>query len=413
MPTPPLRILIVDDEPDRSRDWAAKIDAFGFPGATVTALDIEAARVVMRAADSRRRRARDKADPFSADAPCDLDTVDILIVDYDLQELLAVGEWSTGLQVATLARALTRVKLIVLVNQFGTNAFDLTLSKAAQSHADFDVGSGQLLNPALWDRSRVDGYAPWAWSDGILRAPARMEATLQWLMPRLNDPVLTTLGFTSTVVDTSNAETYLAKELWQECLDDPNHSFRQLVSESEFLTLKDRLAIAAFDEPCARVAAALVSHWLDRWVIPANEVLIDLPHLASSYPWLLAKKEELGCWQQATSLYGGFDALLAGVRKHEFAPGFPLARPVVWKRKVVQDVDLAEPNGFTYDGFPDLVFCEDTSSFHEFADARPFSCRLPGSDSQRFVANPDKVEPTSGGQPLTDVDYEPSVFFSV
>ena len=412
MPTPPLRILIVDDEPDRSREWAAKIESFGIPGATVTALDIEAARAVMKKADGRRRRARENLDPFAADAPCDLDTVDVLIVDYDLQELLEVGEWSTGLQVATLARALTRVKLIVLVNQFGTNAFDLTLSKAAQSHADFDVGSGQLLNPAFWDRSRIDGYAPWGWNDGVLRAPARMEAMFQWLMPRLNDPVLTTLGFTAAL-DGSNAETYLAKELWQECLVDPNHSFRQLVSESEFLTLKDRHAIAAFNEPCARVAAALVSHWLDRWVIPANEVLVDLPHLASSYPWLLTKREEAVCWQDAASLDSGFDAFLPEVRKHQFAPGFPLMRLVVWRHKVVQDAALAEPNGFTYDGFPDLVFCEDTSRFHEFSDARPFSCRLPGNDPQRFVANPEKVVPTTGGQPLTDVVYEPSVFFAL
>lgn len=412
MQIPPLRILIVDDEPDRSREWAAKIASSGIPDATVTALDTDAARAVMESADGRRRRARDNLDPFAAEFPCDLDTVDVLIVDYDLQELLKVGEWSTGLQVATLARALTRVKLIVLVNQFGTNAFDLTLSKAARSHADFDVGDSQLLNPAFWDRSRVDGYAPWAWNDGVLRAPARMEAMFQWLMPRLNDPVLTTLGFT-TGTDGSNAETYLAKELWQECLVDPNHSFRQLVSESEFLTLKDRHAIAAFDEPCARVAAALVSHWLDRWVIPANEVLIDLPHLVSSYPWMLTKKEELDCWQEAASLENGFSALLAEVKKHEFQPGFPLSRPVVWKRKVVQDSDLAEPNGFTYDGFPDLVFCEDTSRFHEFADARPFSCRLAGSDSQRFVANPERVGPTGSGQALTEVAYEPSVFFAL
>ena len=412
MPTPPLRILIVDDEPERSRNWAAKIESFGFPDATVTALDIEAARAVMKAADGRRRRAREKSNPFAAESPCDLDAVDVLVVDYDLQELLEVGEWSTGLQVATLARALTRVKLIVLVNQFGTNVFDLTLTKAGSSHADLDVGSDQLLNPAFWDRSRVDGYAPWTWNDGVLGAIARMDTMLQWVIPRLNEPVLASLGF-NAAPDGSNTDTFVAKELWQECMDDPSHTFRQLVSESEFLTPKDRQAIVAFDEPCARVAASLVSHWLDRWVIPANEVLIDLPHLASVYPWLLMKKEDLECWQATASLGGGFDAVQGGVRKHAYVPGFPLSRPVVWRQKVVQDPDLAEPKGFTYDGFPDLVFCEDTSRFHEFGDARPFLCRLPGTDQQRFVANPDKVGPTAGGQSLTDVVYEPSVFFAL
>lgn len=411
MAPPHLRILIVDDEPDRSRDWAARVQAFGFSGTTVRALDIDDARDVMKTVDERRRRARGGLDPFAANAPCALDDVDVLIVDYDLQELLQVGEWSTGLQVATLARALTRAQLIVLVNQFGSNAFDLTLTKGASSHADFDIGSDQLVNPLFWDRSRVDGYAPWAWNDGVLRAPARIEAMVQWVMSRLDEPVLTSLGFAITA-DDANTQTFLAKELWEQLLDDPTHSFRHLVPESEFLTPKDRQAIAAFDEPCARVAAALLSHWLDRWVVPANDVLIDLPHLASACPWLLRKKEDPGCWQTAASLDNGFDALLPGVEKHAFSPGFPLARPALWRRAVSQDTDLAEPSGFTYDGFPDLVFCEDTSRFHAFEDARSFSCRLPG-DTQRFVANPERIVPTTGGLPLTDVVYEPSVLFAL
>lgn len=412
MSTTPLRILIVDDEPERSREWAARLRSLGFADATVTALDIEEARTLIKGADARRRRAREQSDPFAADLPCDLDTVDVLVVDYDLQELLEVGEWSTGLQVATLARALSRVKAIVLVNQFGTNSFDLTLSKHAYSHADLDVGSGQLLNPAFWDRSRVDGYAPWGWNDGVLRTSARMEETLRWVVPRLDSPVLTSLGFT-TAADESTASRRLPKELWQECVEDPSHTFRELVRESEFLTPKDRGAIATFDEPCARVAGALVAHWLERWVIPTNEILIDLPHMASAYPWLLRSKEDIECWQTTTSIDNGFDALVPEVRDHAFEPGFPLPRPVVWRHAVVEDARLAEPKGFTYDGFPDLVFCEDTSKFQPFEDTRAFSCRLPGGDPQRFVALPERVVPTKGGQPSTDVLYEPSVFFAV
>lgn len=412
MSTTPLRVLIVDDEPERSKQWAVRLQSLGFVDATVTALSIDEARTLMKGADARRRRAREQSDPFTIDLPCDLDTVDVLVVDYDLQELLEVGEWSTGLQVATLARALTRVKAIVLVNQFGTNSFDLTLSKGAPSHADLDVGSGQLLNPAFWDRSRVDGYSPWGWNDGVLRTPARLEGVVQWVAQRLDAPVLTSLGFT-IAADGSNAVRRVEKELWQECVEDPQHTFRELVRESEFLTPKDRAAIAKFDEPCARVAAALVAHWLERWVIPTNEVLIDLPHLASAYPWLLRNKEDVECWQAATSIDHGFGALLSEVRDHAFDPGFPLPRPVVWRHAVVEDSRLAEPKGFTYDSFPDLVFCEDTSRFHPFEDARAFSCRLPGSDPQRFVAIPERVTPASGGQPLTDVVYEPSVFFAV
>jgi hypothetical protein len=239
-----------------------------------------------------------------------------------------------------------------------------------------------------------------------------MAATLQWVLPRLDSPVLKSLGFT-TAADESTASTPLPKELWQECVEDPLHTFRELVRESEFLTPKDRGAIAMFDEPCARVAAALVAHWLERWVIPTNEILIDLPHLASAYPWLLMSKGDIECWQATTSLENGFDALVPGVHQHEFRPGFPLPRPVVWRHAVLADARLAEPKGFTYDAFPDLVFCEDTSRFQLFEHSRAFSCRLPGGDPQRFVAHPERVVPINGGQPLTGVLYEPSVFFAV
>lgn len=419
MLTPPLRILIVDDEPDRSLGWAQ--DIRGLLGTTiptvealeVEALDIGAARRLLEAVDNRRRNARERnLDPLDRNIQCDLDDVDILIVDYDLQELLQVGQWSTGLQVATLVRAFSRVKLVVLVNQFGSNTFDLTLTKASQSHSDFDVGSDQLLNPTLWSRSCISDYAPWAWNDGLLHAPARMEKTMEWVMKHLDKSILETLGFTTGPQNTG-AETYLGQELWQECMDDPKYSYRDLVRESEFLTPKDRAALVGSDESCARVAAALISHWLERWVIPSNETLIDLPHLASSYPWLLTNNMDLLSWQATTYLDNGLSAFIPTVAKHEFKPGFPLARPVIWKHKILQDVELGEPTGFTYDSFPDVVFCEDTAQFHNFADTRPFSCRLPGSDTQRFVTDPAKIAPTGSSHSLKHVIYEPSVLFAL
>ena len=415
MLTNPLRILIVDDEPERAAGWAKDIRALlNVSETAVQSVAISDARKLIDEADCRRRNARKNGtNPFDGQSICDLDTVDILIVDYDLQELLVVGQWSTGLQVVNLARAFTKVKLIVLVNQFGSNAFDLTLTKMSKSYADVDVGSDQLLNPALWNRSQIDGYAPWAWNDGLRQASIRMEAMVEWTIQHLDKPVLESLGFT-TDVSNSESETHLAKDLWQECVSDPGQSFRDLVRGSEFLTPKDREdAIVSFDMPCARVAAALISHWLDRCVIPANEVLIDLPHLVSTYPWLLTKREDIQCWQASASLENGYAALITGVQTHAYRPGFQLSRPVVWRHKVLHDATLAEPSGFTYDGFPDVVFCEDTSRFHEFANARPFTCRLPGGDTQRFTANPEKVQPTMGGVPLTDVLYEPSVLFAL
>lgn len=410
MPTQ-LRILIVDDEPERSKGWEEQIRRLGVAEVSVDALDLITSRTMIEAADKRRRAARDNQDPFDANIACALDDVDVLIVDYDLQELVAAGQWSTGLWVAMLARAFSRVKLVVLINQFGTNMFDLTLSKGVKSRADFDVGSAQLLNPAPWDRTRIDGYAPWSWGDGILKAVARLDDAVAWIRQRLDKPVLEELGFTANV---GGGDNHISQELWQECITHPDRTFRDMVGDAEFLTLKDREFIKQFDESCARVAAAIVSHWLDRWVIPANDVLIDLPHLASANPWLLVNTKDVSAWQATTSVEpDGFDVFLPEVKKYSFESGFPTSRPTVWRRKVAAAQDLAEPCGFTYDDFPDLVFCEDTSRFIEFADAQSFSCRLPSGDPQRFVANREKITPLQQGYVLTDVSYEPSVLFAI
>jgi hypothetical protein len=177
------------------------------------------------------------------------------------------------------------------------------------------------------------------------------------------------------------------------------------------LTSKDRDAIEKYDEPCARVASSIIAHWLDRLVIPTGQVLIDLPHIAVIYPWLLSDRTDSSNWQ-ATASNMGAEAMLKSVSKHLYMPGFPLARPVVWRNAILNDPDLAEPGGFTYDGFPDLVFCEDTSRFTEFNIARSFSSKLPDSDPQRFVS---EEKPNAENEPSSTsiVAYEPSVLFAL
>lgn len=411
MTTNLLRVLIVDDEPSRSKGWADGIKELLGSNAEVVALELPQSRVAIEAADSRRREARRGLNPFTSATACILDDVDILVLDYDLQELVETGTWSTGLWVAMLARAFSRVKLIVLVNQFGPNRFDLTQTRAVESRADVDIGEGQLLNPALWDRSRIEAYMPWAWNDGLIGASARVEAAVDWTRSRLDRSVLTELGF-SVDSHSSDTTTFIAPELWQLCLSRSGLTFRELVREADFLPIKDREAVGAFDELCARVSAAIIMHWLDRWVIPANEVLIDLPHLVSAYPWLLRRRQDIDDWQ-AAAVQNGFDALLSEVSHHVFKPGFPVSRETVWKQKIINDPALAEPSGFVYDGFPDLVFCEDTSRFLPFSNARSFLSKLPGADPQRFVADPNAVTSLNRHFSPNAVAYEPSVLFAL
>ncbi len=406
-----LQVLVLDDDPKRPSDWARTLNGILGAHVNVTAFDLESAKKVIENCDKRRLAARSGVNPFREKSlPCELDSFDILVVDYDLQDFLSAGQLSTGLQVAKLARAFSTVKLAVLVNQFGTNRFDLTLTKSAESYADVDVGSDQLLNPALWDRRKVKGFNPWHWNDGLLGAVHRYQSAIDWISSRLDEPILEALGF-KTEMDAHGA---ITRDLWEKLITDPKESFRDLVKNSEFLTASDRQAILGVNDSCARVVTAFVLHWLERWVIPSNEILIDLPHLVSLYPWLLRDRTAEACWQQSASLQQGLNAVLDPVKKHSFALDVLMPRPVVWKHAVIADKDLAEPKGFTYDGFPDLVFCEDTSSFLPFENAKGFPSSLPGSDPQRFVANPDKVAECVGTEfGINHVSYEPAVYFAL
>ena len=411
MTTKPLRILIVDDDTERSLGWKASIDSkrLAGEGADVSALSRDQSSKLIVDIDARRRLARSGTNPFDTTSP--LDDVDVLVLDYDLEELEDEGTTSTGLLVAMLARAFSRTKLIVLVNQFGTNKFDLTMTAAARSNADFDVNEAQILNPTLWERSRIEGFAPWAWEDGILAASARVDAAVDWVRRRLDEPVLQSLGFDVTP-EAAASGSLIAKELWQECVDAPSRTFRQMVGDARFLTPRDREAIQQFDESCSRVAATLVVHWLDRWVIPANEVLIDLPHLVSADPWLLRDRTTCAGWQASVGV-AGIEALVPAVRAHEFQPGLPISRPAVWRQRVAVDLALREPSGFKYDDFPDMVFCENTSRFEQFALTKPFSSRLPVGDPQRFVLDPGQAVLSSTGFEVNHVAHEPQVLFAI
>jgi hypothetical protein len=406
-----LNVLIVDDDPSRSAGWESAIKAFGFEGLTVRAVRLDETKELMKVANNRRIQMRPGSSSAACE-PCILDSTDLLIVDYDLQELLEVGQWATGLQVATLARAFTQVKYIALINQFGTNTFDLTLSKARDSRADQDVGSDQLLNPGLWVRNDAAGnFLPWHWQDGLLRAPGRIAATQEWVRARLDYPVLETLGFGFEPTSES-PETYIPKELWQELVDNPSASFRELAKRSDFLPIRDSEYLDQHDEYCSRIATAVLSHWMERILIPSGEVLIDIPHLVSSYPWLLRDVKDVDQWNSTTGENDqALEALNPLVKDAVFSPGFPLSRPALWRRKVTADSRLSEPADFSYDDFPDLVFCEDTSSFHPFEISRSFVSRLPGTDNQRFVIDPSKLGDDSST--FAQVTYEPSVFFAL
>ena len=97
------------------------------------------------------------------------DNADILVVDYDLVNLLENSELPvgvpTGERVAYMARCFSECGFIIALNQFnvaGEPLFDLTLCGHPRSFADINIGSKELLYSGLWTNG-WGGYRPWHW----------------------------------------------------------------------------------------------------------------------------------------------------------------------------------------------------------------------------------------------------------
>lgn len=411
MPVEKLKIVIVDDE-SRSETWEREIQEILGDSAEVIALNLEAVKKEVAAIFMRRRKFADVAAELSVltlGIECIFDTAHILILDYDLRHMDDSGaEWTTGAEVAMTARGYSTVGSILLVNRNGNNRFDLTMTIARGSKADVEIGMAQISNPGLWAQPHSDGYRPWSWPN-LLKDHQYFEETVNWIYARLTQPVFKSIGFNSG--DGAN-EKHVQKAHWLQLGIDPNSgTFFDLVSLNPYLAPRDRESILKDKKQCARVAGAILRAWLDKIVVPSQDLLIDAPHAAYLMPWLLKDINDAECWNATTSPEDPYAAFKIDIHKYEFSPPFLLSRPAFFRLTLEADAQSEEPSGFNYNNIPDLVFCEDISQFLEFPSARAFPCSLDTAETQRYVCDPEMY--TAGTHKTSDVDYEPSVLFAL
>ena len=155
----PLHILVYDDMPERSAKWAATIRAVCNDAIVQTPNKAEY-QSLLEVIDSRRKRWRTGITAEDSSERHAADTADVIIVDYDLIHYSLHGD--TGNTLAYLLRCYTTCGIIVVLNEYGNNVFDLTLGRMDPSFGDLDLGELQLGNVGLWSRD-VRGYRPWHW----------------------------------------------------------------------------------------------------------------------------------------------------------------------------------------------------------------------------------------------------------
>jgi len=322
-----------------------------------------------------------------------LDEVAIFIIDYDL---LRSEGFLTGETVAYLTRCFSRCGLILGLNQYGKNSYDLTLRGHLESYADWNVGSDQFDNQGLWGDKfsqeakavEKDGiFRPWHWPN----LPAYFES----LQKRIDDvfkhsdqPICSVLGMEQIAA-------LLPKRVGQ-FITGRTRSSPAKVTFTRFVTesgngLKSRYKRAT-PEMIARIGAARVSKWLERLVLPSQEILIDAPHLVVRYPSLLKGHRTVRTWNLTTNMkpHGELPLDHEKIEKFRFKRDYWLSRPVWFWEKVSSSQGIKEVREpWTRESSP-FVFCEDGSVFRDRKECKEFLADVDSADVRRYVLKSDR-----------------------
>lgn len=385
-----MRVVLCDDDGSRVQQWGAALSELaGLRGAEMIPMAVADFARAFGALKDRKVAARDATDTFELPRDDDaqaFDDADILILDYDLtpdtsrmddgeddrvvrQQL--VGQ--SGELVAYLARCFSSAGYIVLVNQgYKQSTFDVTLQRFTESMADLNVTAEDLTREALWE-GRDGEYRPWGWPR-LLDAPSlARECTTMF---DLGDRVLATLGLD----DDDHFRGFNAKQLdlLGDLGDDPREvTFGDLVgSRLVGLRGRDKNPDAA---SAMRIAAAGVRRWLERTVLPAQNLIVDAPHLVERQPGLVGAAFDLDSTTDlsaAPAMPEVLDPAVLPVAKWLTRPAWswPLANRLASQLPPTSGNDVGE-----------RVFCEDVSGFHPVDDVRQVRTDVPGPYPQRFI----------------------------
>lgn len=264
-------ILFFDDDEGLARRWAEKLERLPIVNRdfNVRHMKMDVFRQAHEELNERRGKARGEGKGHEADRRHHLDDIDILIIDFDLFKF---DPNVTAESIAYLARCYSRCGLIVALNQFNRRPhFDLTLKGHPESFADLNLHDSQVHDQGLW-KEPWKGFRPWNWPL-LPRALKAYENRIKEVSSVLDEPILAFLGLdrVGQLLPRSTVEFIESKGGKLE-----ETTFRQFVERSQ-------QGLQARDKPLdeasiARIAAARIHKWLDRLVLPGQDILVDAPH---------------------------------------------------------------------------------------------------------------------------------------
>ena len=422
-------ILIYDDEQGRISDFKSELDN-GLDAANqgenfdVDSLEGPEFQNAIKALEQRRiefRKGEIDLENIPKDDAGEIEKASIFIIDYDLlnsqekeekREEFLTGSL-TGEIVAYLVRCFSHCKLIIGLNQYGNNPFDLTLRGDLDSFADLNLGDQQLGNPNLWMGNWKDSekeFRPWFWPN-LCDLLCDFDERVKDVQENLKKPISEFFGFDRDLFELLPRE--IIQFIWRD--KEKEHSqttFQEFITKSgNGLRSKDaeNLDDDINKHVLARVGAARISKWLEQLVLPEQDILVDAPHLVSRYPSLIkGDRENIETWNKTARLVGhgdlGLDTNL--IECHKFGgtdKAHWISRPVWFWDKLRECENIKEVTEPWLTATPDWVFCEDASRFYNREDCREFLADTTSPFTQRFVKYFNEDE----------IDYRPRARFSM
>lgn len=307
------------------------------------------------------------------------DQCGILIIDFDLLGSKA-GDFLTGEHVAYLTRCYSDCGIVLAINQFHAVDFDLTLRGHLDSYADLNINDQHLANPRLWG-AKYTRFAPWPWHS-LPQAIIDYRQRVKEVAKHLDEPILDFLGFDDTLVS------ILPKDMTEFLGKSPaNVTFREFATKSGS-ALHRRDAAKADGQIISRICAARIAKWLEQSVLPAQNILVDAPHLVARFPSLLVPKNpKMVDWNKVPLMdKGSSRSVLSNVLKnHRFPKHHWISRPVWFWPSVSEDERIKEVKNPWDEKKITFGFCEDASRFCLPRECHEFLADVPSPFSRRYI----------------------------
>ena len=378
----PLNILVFEDVGNVASGWVKSIDG-AYPAAAVEIANPDSFERLLQVANRRRNEWR--KDNHGGGMVCEheADNKDVVVVDYDLLQYSSTID-TTGSRLAYLLRCFTTCGFIVVLNAYGPNPFDLSLSNPSEDFADLHIDGRQIGNPGLWNTD-CKGYRPWYWPV-IPEAVKNFNRCVNEAEEHLDEPIIGFFGL-DRVIDWIP---WSAVGFLSGCGKPAEAVTFRNVAESvrSGTTGKDEL----ISSQTARVATARVLTLLNSMILPEQNALVDAPHLISRFPSLMddgvGNLESLNrlCDPVGSEVPNLLDERLA---KYRFERSHWLLRPAWYWPALNRDdsIDEVRDPWKAGEANAEWVFCENVSRFLPLETAQAFRALVSPPFMKRYVVN--------------------------